>query len=113
MAALDTCRRSTSLPNRKAMSVPHCESIVGSISAGRWLTIMAPTPYFLPSLTILRTASAAAGAKSVFGPHELPQAQRGAGVRVRPRETTRPEDGVVQDAQKGTHNLIDDRDWNP
>ena len=48
-----TRARSEGFDRRRAKNVPHCDSIVSFTSEGRWLTTMAPTPYFLPSLTIL------------------------------------------------------------
>ncbi|KAG1385499.1 hypothetical protein G6F60_014822 [Rhizopus arrhizus] len=59
-SALVTCERSVELLNRIAKKVPHCDRIVGLISAGRWLTIIAPIPYLRPSLTIRCVAIEAA-----------------------------------------------------
>jgi DNA polymerase III alpha subunit len=50
---------SDSLVSRRATVVPHCARIVPSISDGRWLTSMRPTPYFRPSFAIRRAALAA------------------------------------------------------
>ena len=59
-SALVTCERSVALLNRIAKKVPHCDRIVGLISAGRWLTIIAPIPYLRPSLTMRWVAIEAA-----------------------------------------------------
>lgn len=55
-AAPVTCPRSVSLARRMAKIVPHWERMVGSISDGRWLTIITPTPYLRPSFAMRRTA---------------------------------------------------------
>ena len=59
-SAEELCPKTVELLNRIAKKVPHCDRIVGLISAGRWLTIIAPIPYLRPSLTIRCVAIEAA-----------------------------------------------------